>query len=50
MSPSIRHALVDLQLDELIIVYPGTDEFPLAPNVRAVPVGHLVRGVDVFKP
>jgi uncharacterized protein len=48
VTPSIRHALVDLGLDEVLIMYPGADEFPLAENVRAVPVRQLVSGSGMF--
>lgn len=36
LTPSMRIALSDLKLDELIVLYPGDREFPLAEGVRAV--------------
>lgn len=38
MTPSIRSALVDLNLDRVIVVYPGDKRFSLAEQVEAVPL------------
>ena len=38
LTPSMRSALEDLRLDHLVVIYPGTRTFDLAPKVRAVPL------------
>lgn len=38
LTPSMRIALEDLQLDELKVVYPGTKRYHLAGKVEAVPL------------
>lgn len=38
MTPSIRIALDDLQLESITVVYPGTQRFSIAPSVEAVPL------------
>jgi predicted AAA+ superfamily ATPase len=42
LTPSMRIALADLKLDELLVVYPGTKRYPLADNVTVVPLPQLV--------
>lgn len=42
LTPSMRIALADLKLDELIVVYPGEKRYPLAKNVEVVPLAELV--------
>ena len=37
VTPSMRHALVDLALDRIIVVHAGPDRFALAPRIEAVP-------------
>ena len=37
MTPSIRNALTDLELDRVAVVYPGAKRFPLANCVEAIP-------------
>jgi len=44
LTPSMRSATKDLGLDTLTVVHAGRDEFPLAPNVRAVPLARLGDG------
>jgi len=36
------HALPDLKLDELRVVYPGEKRYPLANKVEVVPLAELV--------
>ena len=36
LTPSMRIASQDLRLDELLVLFPGIQEFPLARNIRAV--------------
>jgi hypothetical protein len=42
LTSSMRIALSDLKLDELLVVYPGAKPYPLAGNVRVVPLPQLV--------
>ena len=41
MTPSIRTALLDLNLDRVIVVYPGNKRFSLSEQVEAVPLKDL---------
>jgi uncharacterized protein len=41
MTPSIRTALVDLDLTALTVIYPGTQRYTLERRVRVVPVNEL---------
>ena len=41
-TPSMRHALEDLKLDELVVVYPGRRRYPVADRVSAVPLAEFV--------
>jgi uncharacterized protein len=38
LTPSMRIAMADLKLAQLTVLYPGTQSYELAPNVRAVPL------------
>ena len=38
----MRIALADLKLDSLHVVYPGTQRYPLADKVFAVPLAQMV--------
>ncbi len=42
LTPSMRTARRDLQLDELRVVYPGTTRYPLGEGVEAVPLADCV--------
>ena len=42
LTPSIRHALTDLKLDHLHVVYPGTQRYALADKVEVVPLAQFV--------
>jgi predicted AAA+ superfamily ATPase len=42
LTPSMRIALADLKLDELLVAYPGVKRYPLADNVTVVPLPQLV--------
>ena len=42
LTLSMRIALADLMLDELLIAYPGAKRYPLADNVTVVPLSQLV--------
>ena len=41
-TPSMRIALADLKLDQLLVVHPGERRYRLAPRVEAVPLAELV--------
>lgn len=41
MTPSIRHAIADLGLQRVAVVYPGEKRFPIAERVEAVPLTTL---------
>lgn len=41
ITTSMRIAMEDLQLDELIVIYPGRISYPLAENIRAVPLAEF---------
>lgn len=43
LTRSMRTAIQDLELDRLIVVYPGSRQYPLADGVDAVPLGDLGR-------
>lgn len=44
MTPSMRIALHDLRLEQLVVFYPGTMTYELGPKARAVPIDALVSG------
>jgi len=48
MTRSIRIALEDLALEEVVVVYPGDRPYPLAENVRVVPLESLADGTPLF--
>ena len=41
MTRSIRIALEDLDLEGVTVIYPGNKEYPLADNVKVVPLKRL---------
>lgn len=41
LTPSMRVAVEDLALDQLLVVYPGATAYDLAPNIRVVPLSML---------
>jgi predicted AAA+ superfamily ATPase len=43
LTPSMRSALEDLQLDHIAVLYPGERAYPLADEVTAVPVSNLAQ-------
>ena len=43
LTPSMRTALADLKLDELIVVYPGEKRYRLTQQVEVVPLAQLVQ-------
>lgn len=48
MTPSMRIALQDLQLDELYVVYPGSRRYMLAQHVEAVPLSAVVPVAEIL--
>ena len=46
LSPSMRTALVDLKLNELVVVYPGDKRYSLAENVQVVPLAQILGAGD----
>jgi predicted AAA+ superfamily ATPase len=48
ITPSIRHALSDLGLRRVAVIYPGRKCFPLAEQVEAVPLRSLSDGKSLF--
>ena len=44
MTPSMRIALDDLQLESITVVYPGTKRFSIAASVEAVPLHDVWQG------
>ena len=48
MTPSIKIALADLDLDRVAVVYPGERRYPLADRVEAVPVSELAEHGRLF--
>ena len=41
LTPSMRSAMTDLELERLWVVHPGTDNYPLAERVDALGIGNL---------
>ncbi len=48
LTPSIRIALDDLKLKHVFVIYPGTQRFPLARQVEAVPLQALSMGASLL--
>ena len=44
ITPSIRIAMSDLELDRLLVIYPGSRRYPLAEGVEVLPLSELVSG------
>ena len=42
LTKSMQIAMTDLKLDQLLVVFPGKDSYPLAKNVRAIGLQRLV--------
>lgn len=42
VTPSIRSALQDLELQEVVVIHAGEESFPLAKRVRAVAAGRIL--------
>jgi hypothetical protein len=48
LTRSIRIALEDLKLKYVFVIYPGTQRFPLARRVEAVPLQALSKGASLL--
>lgn len=48
LTPSIRTALEDLELERVAVLYPGTKRFPITARVNAVPLLTLADGAPLF--
>ena len=48
MTPSISHALNDLNLKRVAVIYPGPKRYSLADRVEAVPLAFLGSGNSLF--
>ena len=46
LTPSMQIALEDLQLDRLVVIYPGERYYPLGEKVTAVPLSSFGMGVS----
>ena len=49
LTPSIRIALADLDLERVAVIYPGTRRYALAERVEAVPLEALARAGRLFE-
>jgi hypothetical protein len=52
MAPSIRSALEDLGLEKVVVIYPGTQRYPIAEKVEAVQRAQLAApgGLSAYLP
>lgn len=44
----MRIALTDLELDHLVVIYPGTRAYPLTDRVTVLPLTQLTQGVHAL--
>jgi len=50
MTPSMRHALTDLRLERIAVIYPGSTRYDLADRVHVVPFQQLQYGMAALFP
>jgi predicted AAA+ superfamily ATPase len=50
LTPSMRIAMEDLQLERIAVVYPGPRRYQLADRVEAVPLSEVAAGLDGLFP
>ncbi|MDO9130594.1 MAG: hypothetical protein Q7U34_12085 [Anaerolineales bacterium] len=48
LTASMRTAMQDLDLDRLIVLYPGPHPYPLAERVSVMPLAELARRLDLL--
>ena len=41
LTPSMRAAINDLELSKLLVIYPGSQSYPLAENIEVIPLAKL---------
>lgn len=46
LTPSIKIALADLELERVAVVYPGPQRYPIADRVEAVPLSAVPQGME----
>jgi len=44
LTPSMKIALQDLQLERILVIYPGTQHYKIADRIEAVPFEEVLRG------
>ena len=44
MTPSMRIAMTDLRLEQLVVFYPGTMAYELGPQTTVVPINAIISG------
>jgi predicted AAA+ superfamily ATPase len=49
LTPSMKIAMEDLQLDRLIVFYPGERAYPLAERIEVMPLIRLADTVNIFQ-
>ena len=42
LTPSMRAAMIDLELDKLVVVYPGSQPYSLAAGINVLPLAKIV--------
>jgi hypothetical protein len=50
MTPSIRVAIADLRLEQVVILYPGDQEYEIAENTRVAGLSSLSAGYEALFP
>jgi uncharacterized protein len=48
LTPSMRIAMHDLGLEQMVVLYPGSQEYMLAPRIRAVPLAAVANPLALF--
>lgn len=48
LTPSMRAALHDLELSQLLVIYPGAKPYPLAEHIQVIPLASLAGGWAEF--
>jgi hypothetical protein len=48
LTPSMKIALEDLDLERLIVIYPGDRSYPLHDRVEAVPISVLAKSRSII--
>lgn len=49
LTPSMRTAMTDLELNKLVVVYAGTQSYPLADGITVVPLKKAIQDNDVLR-